>query len=77
MGEPYHYPESYIRFLAFVRLLFRMPYRQTEGFVRFLSRYVEGLKVPDYSTLDRRTNRLDIRLADTLIRSSAPRRHSR
>jgi hypothetical protein len=23
-GEPYHYPESYIRFLAFVRLLFRM-----------------------------------------------------
>ncbi|MEM4089830.1 MAG: transposase [Thermoplasmatales archaeon] len=54
VGEPYHYAGSYIRFLAFVRLLFRMPYRQTEGFVRFLSRHVEGLKVPNYSTLDRR-----------------------
>jgi len=32
VGEPYHYPESYIRLLAFVRLLFHMPYRQTEGF---------------------------------------------
>ena len=34
VGELYHYPESYIRFLTFVRLLFRMPYRQTEGGVR-------------------------------------------
>jgi hypothetical protein len=47
VGEPYRYPESYIRFLAFVRLLFRMPYRQTEGFVHFLSKHVEGLEVPD------------------------------
>jgi len=31
VGEPYHYPESYIRLLAFVRLLFHQPYRQTEG----------------------------------------------
>jgi hypothetical protein len=33
--EPYHYPESYIR------LLFHQPYRQTEGFVHFLSRFVK------------------------------------
>ncbi len=25
VGEPYHYPESYIRLLAFVRLLFHQP----------------------------------------------------
>lgn len=49
VGEPYHYPESYIRLLAFIRLLFHMPYRETEGFVRFLSKHVGGLKVPDYS----------------------------
>ena len=54
IGEPYHYPESYIRLLAFVRLLFHRPYRQTEGFVHFLSRFVEGLQVPDYSTINRR-----------------------
>src|ERR1022692_3132916 len=72
VGEPYRYPESYIRFLAFVRLLFRMPYRQTEGFARFLSKHIEGLKVPDYSTIERRTNRLDVRLGESLIGSSSP-----
>ncbi len=72
VGEPYHYPESYIRLLAFVRLLFHQPYRQTEGFVHFLSRFVEGLQVPDYSTIDRRTNRLQISLDESLIRSNNP-----
>ena len=72
VGEPYHYPESYIRLLAFVRLLFRQPYRQTEGFVHFLSRFVEGLQAPDYSTIDRRTNRLQIDLSESLIRSNDP-----
>ena len=72
VGEPYHYPESYIRFLAFVRLLFRQPYRQTEGFVHSLSRFVEGLKAPDYSTIDRRANRLRIDLDESLVRSNNP-----
>jgi hypothetical protein len=72
VGEPYHYPESYIRLLAFVRLLFHQPYRQTEGFVHFLSKFVEGLQVPDYSTIDRRTNRLQIDLDESLIKSSNP-----
>jgi hypothetical protein len=72
VGAPFHYPESYIRFLAFIRLLFHLPYRQTEGFVIFLSRYVEELKVPDYSTMARRVNRLGISLEDSLVRSSAP-----
>jgi len=72
VGEPYHYPESYIRLLAFVRLLFHQPYRQTEGFVHFLSRFVEGLQVPDYSTIDRRTNKLQIGLDESLIKSNNP-----
>jgi Transposase DDE domain len=72
VGEPYRYPESYIRLLAFVRLLFHMPYRETEGFVHFLSKHVEGLKVPDYSTMDRRMNKLDVRLDETIIKSNSP-----
>ena len=72
VGEPYRYPESYIRFLAFVRLLFHQPYRQTEGFVHSLSRFVEGLKAPDYSTIDRRVNRLRVDLDDSLVRSNDP-----
>ena len=72
VGEPYHYPESYIRLLAFVRLLFHQPYRQTEGFVHFLSRFVEGLQAPDCSTIDRRVNRLQVDLSESLIRSNDP-----
>jgi Transposase DDE domain len=72
VGEPYRYPESYIRLLAFVRLLFHMPYRETEGFVHFLSKHIEGLKVPDYSTIDRRTNKLDVNLDESLIKSNSP-----
>jgi hypothetical protein len=58
VGEPYQYPESYIRLLAFIRLLFHQPYRQTEGFVHFLSKFVDGLQVPDYSTINRRVKRV-------------------
>ncbi len=72
VGEPYHYPESYIRFLACMRLLFHMPYRQAEGFVASLSKFVDGLKAPDYSTMDRRMNGLDVSLEDSLIQSNAP-----
>jgi len=72
VGEPYHHSESYIRLLAFVRLLFHMPYRETEGFVHFLSKHIEGIEVPDCSAMDRRMNRLDVRLDETLIKSNPP-----
>jgi hypothetical protein len=72
VGEPYHYPESFIRLLCFIRLLFHLPYRQSEGFIRALARYVDGLQVPDYSTICRRVNRLNLSLEDTLIRSNSP-----
>jgi len=51
-GRPFTYPDSLIR------LLFHLPYRQLEGVsLGCLSRYVEGLAAPDYTTLDRRINR--------------------
>lgn len=72
VGEPYHYPESYIRFLACMRLLFHMPYRQAEGFVASLSKFVDGLKAPDYSTMDRRMNKLEVSLDESLVKSNFP-----
>jgi len=72
VGEPYHYPEAFMRLLGFIRLLFHLPYRQTEGFIRALSKHVDGLQPPDYSTIDRRVNRLDLSLEDTLLKSNAP-----
>ncbi len=45
--------------LASIKLLFHLPYRHLEGFAMGLSRYVDMLAAPDYTTLDRRVNRLD------------------
>jgi transposase len=57
-GKPYEYPESLIGFLAFPRYFFRLPYRQEEGFVEALRKFVPKLKVPNYSTICRRINDL-------------------
>jgi len=72
VGEPYHYPESFMRLLCFIRLLFHLPYRQCEGFIRALARYVEGLQAPDYTTICRRVNRLNLSLDESLLKSPAP-----
>jgi len=56
------YPEIFIRLLGYMRLLFHLPYRQTEGFLKALRRFDSRIQAPDYSTIDRRVNRLDIKL---------------
>jgi hypothetical protein len=56
------YPEVFVRLLGYVHLLFHLPYRQREGFLKALRRYDSRIQVPDYSTIDRRVNRLDVRL---------------
>jgi len=71
-GRPFTYPDSLIRLLASVRLLFHLPYRQLEGFTKGLSKYVEGLMAPDYTTLDRRVNSLDLNMDEALTSSSEP-----
>lgn len=54
-GCPRHYSEQAIETVLTIRKLFRLPYRQTEGFMRsFLERLNLTLGVPDYSTLCRR-----------------------
>ena len=59
-GKPFRYPERLIKMLAFIHVFFHLPYRQTEGFMNALRRYDGALKTPDYSTIDRRTNKLKI-----------------
>ena len=61
-GASFRFPDGFIRLLGFIRHLFHLPYRQTEGFVEALSRYMEGLRVPDYTTLNKRVNRLNVSL---------------
>jgi hypothetical protein len=61
-GRQYVYPEIFVRLLGYVRLLFHLPYRQTKGFLKALRRFDSRIQVPDYSTIDRRVNRLDVKL---------------
>jgi len=61
-GGQYVYPEIFVRLLGYMRLLFHLPVRQTEGFLKALRRFDSKIQVPDYSTIDRRVNRLDVKL---------------
>ena len=61
-GAPFRYPEAFMRLLSYLHVLFHLPYRQEEGFIRSLSKYVEGLGAPGYSTIWERTNQLDMQL---------------
>jgi len=42
VGRPYRVTCMYVVFLAVVRYLFSMPYRQLEGFTRALHRLIPG-----------------------------------
>lgn len=61
-GARFRYPEAFMRLLAYLHVLFHLPFRQEEGFVRSLSKYVDGLEVPRYNTIWERTNRLEMEL---------------
>jgi hypothetical protein len=54
VGRPYRVTYMYVVFLAVVRYLFSMPYRQLEGFTRALHRLIPRLPPIDYSWLRRR-----------------------
>jgi stalled ribosome alternative rescue factor ArfA len=61
-GARFRYPEAFMRLLAYAHVLFHLPFRQEEGFVNALSKHVEGLQVPDYTTIWERTQNLDMKL---------------
>jgi hypothetical protein len=57
----YAYLEIFIR-LGHMPLLFHLPYRQTESFLKALRRFDSRAEVLDYSMIDRCVNRLDAKL---------------
>jgi len=62
-GAQYHYPDSFIQLLGYMRVYFHLPYRQAEGVVMAHA----GNKVPsipNYSTISRRVNSQDIRISE-------------
>ena len=65
VGEPYDYPDSFMQLLGYMRAYFHLPYRQTQGVVKaHASKKVPG--IPDYSTISRRINKLEIKINERL-----------
>jgi IS5 family transposase len=65
VGEPYAYPDSFIQLLGYMRAYFHLPYRQTQGVV-IAHASTRVPCIPDYSTISRRVNRLDIKINERL-----------
>ena len=64
-GASYVCPDSFVQLLSYMRAYFHLPYRQTEGVVRA---HVKSKlpSIPDYRTIDRRINKLDIKINEHL-----------
>lgn len=70
-GRPFRYPESFLTFVAITQTVFHLPNRQTEGFFRALSKFVE-IEAPDHTTIGRRVSKLDLDLDKQLVSSDEP-----
>ena len=61
-GAQYHYPDSFIQLLGYMRVYFHLPYRQAEGVV--LAHAGNKIpSIPNYSTINRRVNNQDITIS--------------
>ena len=70
-GKRFTLTGSYVQFLALVRYLYGMPYRQLEGFTRALKRFVE-VPSADYTSLRDRVIRVDVEPFRDLARLDEP-----
>jgi len=61
VGHPFVYSDMAIEALLTLRELFRLPYRQTEGFGKALAALMQAkIAIPDYSDLQKRAAKLKI-----------------
>lgn len=63
IGEPFHYPDTFLLLLGYAKAYFNLPYRQTEGIAQG---HAKGKvpSIPHYTTINRRINKLDIKIKD-------------
>jgi len=64
-GALYRYPDTFVLLLGYMRVYFHLPFRQTKGVVAaHAGRKVPS--IPDYSTINRRVNKLDIKINERI-----------
>jgi hypothetical protein len=54
VGRPFNFPDSYIEFLAFIKVGFDAPYRMVEGAVEALSEYISFIQDICFTQIRRR-----------------------
>ncbi len=63
VGRPFTYSDVAVETLLTLRELFRLPYRQTEGFGRALAKLMEAdVTIPDFTSLAKRAGKLGVSL---------------
>jgi hypothetical protein len=68
-GGQYQYPDSLIRFCAVQKAVLGLPYRQHQGLLSSLSKYVPLPSVISYSQIQRRVTKLGLNIVDSLANS--------
>jgi hypothetical protein len=65
IGEPFHYPNTFLLLLGYAKIYFHLPYRQTKEGITQAHAKGKVSSIPDFTTINRRINRLDIKIKDT------------
>jgi len=63
VGAPFHYPNTFLLLLGYAKAYFHLPYRQTEGIAQGHA-HGKVPSIPHYTTINRRINRLNIKIKD-------------
>ena len=72
LGRRFAYPWAFIELLMMIHVIFHLPYRQLEGFLRKLSELVPEIKPTDYSNIWRRSTQLKLNIPETISSSDDP-----
>src|SRR5690242_21636478 len=68
VGEPFHYPNTFLLLLGYAKVYFHLPYRQTnEGIAQEGMLKTRVPSIPDYTTISRRINQLNIKVEGAII----------
>ena len=64
VGEPFRYPNTFLLLLGYAKVYFHLPFRQTEEGIAQGHAKGKVPSIPDYTTISRRINRLNIKIKD-------------
>jgi Transposase DDE domain len=65
-GAQYEYSDTCIELACTIREIYKLPYRQTEGFLASLVKKLNWkVEIPDYTIINRRRKKLDIKIKES------------